>query len=284
MGLTYSLVVIKVTIQKRKEGKMVYKTLILERDGAFIYIVLNRPEKLNAINYELLNELGEALNEINEMSDVRVVILKGAGRAFSSGTDLQSLGGGEIDRTRQGFRYHLTLMQGIYNRIEVLEKPVIAQIHGYALGAALELILACDFRISTVDTKFSLPEVRYGLVPDLGGCQRLTRIVGLPKAKEIIMMGRTIDGLEAERIGLVNRAVNGDHLDEEVKKWADEFIQLPPLSVGLGKRVVNKGMDMDIMSALDLTTQIQSMLLSTEDFREGVRAKMEKRAPSFKGK
>jgi enoyl-CoA hydratase/carnithine racemase len=263
---------------------MPYSTLLLEKEGAVARVVLNRPEKLNAINYQLLVEIGEVMTEINEMTDVRLVVIKGAGKAFSSGTDLQSLGDSGIDRTRPGFRYHLTRIQGSYNRIEVLEKPVIAQIHGYALGAAMELILACDFRITALDAKFSLPEVRYGLIPDLGGCQRLVRVIGLPKAKELVMMGRTIDGAEAERIGLVHKAVKAAELEGEVRRWIDEFLQLPPLSVGLGKRAVDKGLDTDVMSALDFTTQIQGMLLNTEDFVEGVRAKLEKRAPRFKGK
>jgi enoyl-CoA hydratase len=148
----------------------------------------------------------------------------------------------------------------------------------------MELILACDFRIGALDARLSLPEVRYGIIPDLGGCQRLVRVVGLPKAKELVMMGRTLDGIEAERIGLFNKAVEPASLDEEVSKWSDELLQLPPLSVGLGKRAVDKGLDTDIISSLDLTTQIQSMLLNTEDFSEGVRAKLEKREPAFKGK
>ena len=148
----------------------------------------------------------------------------------------------------------------------------------------MELILACDFRISTLDTRFSLPEVLYGIIPDLGGCQRLVKTVGLPKAKELIMMGKNIEGKEAEKIGLVNKAVDNDSLAQEVKKWSEEFLKIPPLAVGLGKRVIDKSMDMDMMSSLDLTTQIQSMLLKSEDFIEGVKAKLEKREPSFKGK
>lgn len=257
---------------------------MVEKENAIVTIVLNRPEKLNAINYDLLIELEEVLDEINEMEDARVIIIKGAGRAFSSGTDLQALGGGGIDRTRSGYRYHLSRMQGPFGRLEIIEKPVIAQIHGYALGAAMELILACDFRIAAMDTRFSLPEVRYGLIPDLGGCQRLARAVGLPKAKELVMTGRTIDGSEAEKIGLVNKAVKAEELEEEVRKLSEEFLSLPPLSVGLGKRVCDKSLDMDINSSLDLTSHVQSMLLQTEDFIEGVRAKLEKREPSFKGK
>jgi enoyl-CoA hydratase/carnithine racemase len=263
---------------------MPYETLILESDGPLAVVTLNRPEKLNAISHQLLVELGQALDDVNSMSHARALIIRGAGRAFSSGTDLQSLAGGGIDRAAPGFRYHLQRLQATYHRLELLEKPVVAQIHGYALGAAMELILACDFRIATRDARFSLPEVKYGLIPDLGGCQRLVRVVGLPRAKELVMLGRTIDGAEAERIGLVNRAVGADRLEEEVRRWVDEILQLPPLAVGLGKRAVDKAQDTDMVSALDHTTQVQSMLLNTEDFLEGVRAKLEKRDPSFQGR
>lgn len=263
---------------------MMYDTIILQKEAPLAAITLNRPEKLNAINYQLLRELGQAIDEINEMADVRVVIIKGSGRAFSSGTDLQALGDSSLDRGRPGYRYHLSRLQETYNRIERLEKPVIAQIHGYALGGAMELILAFDFRLATVDTRFSLPEVLYGIIPDLGGCQRLVRAVGLPKAKEMVMTGRVIDGEEAERLGLINKAVETDALEEEGRKWVEEFVNIPPLAVGLGKRAVNKSLDCDIMLSLDYTVQIQNMLLKSEDFLEGINAKLEKRKPKFKGR
>lgn len=262
---------------------MSYNGLIVQKEGEIVTVILNRPEKLNALTHELLVELGTAMDEVNGMSEVRVVIIKGQGRAFSSGTDLRSLAGGGIDRSRPGFRYHITRMQETFNRMERLEKPVIAQIHGYALGAAMELVLACDFRICSLDCRFSLPEVRYGILPDLGGCQRLSRVVGLAKAKELVMLARTIDGREAERIGLVHKAVEPEELEAEVRRWTEEVLGLPPLSVGLSKRVLDKSEDMDLMSAQDLTTQVQSVLMRTEDFLEGVRAKMENRAPLFKG-
>lgn len=263
---------------------MTFETLLMEREDPVVRIILNRPEKLNAINYRMLEEIGQAMDLINEMPEVRAVIMKGAGRAFSSGTDLQALGDSRHDRTRPGYRYYLTRHQEAYNKMERLEKPVIAQIHGYALGGAMEMILACDFRLATVDTRFSLPEVRYGIIPNLGGCQRLVRLVGLPKAKEMVMTGRTITGEEAERIGLVTRVVKAEALEEEVMAWVKEFAALPPLAVGLGKRVVDKSLDYDMMSSLDLTSQAQSMLLRSEDFTEGIRAKLEKRAPQFKGR
>jgi enoyl-CoA hydratase len=263
---------------------MSYTTLIVERKDPFVTVTLNRPEKLNAVNMALLGEIGRAMDEINEMAEVRAVILKGAGRAFSSGTDLQGLGGGAIDRARPGYRYHLGRHQDALLRIERLEKPVIAQIHGYALGAAMELALACDFRVAADDARFALPEVLYGIVPDLGGCQRLVRAVGLPKAKELAMTGATVDGREAERIGLVNKAVKAEALEAEVQRFAQQFLTIPPLAVGLAKRIVDKSQDMDIASSLDANAAVQSMLLRTEDFREAITAKLEKRKPAFQGK
>ena len=148
----------------------------------------------------------------------------------------------------------------------------------------MELALACDFRIAAKDTRFALPEVIYGIIPDLGGCQRLVRAVGLLKAKELVMMGRTIDGIEAEKIGFINRAVESKDLEAEVKKWAGELTGLPPLAVGLGKRMVDKALDMDILTSLDVNAQAQSILVKTEDFSEAMRARVEKRRPEFKGK
>lgn len=263
---------------------MSFNTIRLERKGRIATVVLNRPEKLNAISPQMLQELGAALDEISTMVDVGVVIIRGEGRAFSSGTDLQALGSTGGGHGPQARRYALAMFQGPYNRMEMLEKPVIARIHGYALGAAMELILACDFRICSLEARFSLPEVKYGLIPDLGGCQRLVRAVGLPKAKELAMTGRMIDGEEAAHIGLVNKAVPEDQLDQEVSKWAQELLGLPPLAVGQTKRALDKSLDMDIISALDYTAQVQSMLLESEDFFEAVKARLEKREPTFKGR
>ncbi len=266
---------------------MTYKTIILELDGPVATIILNRPESLNALTHGSFKEIGDAIGEINSMSDIRAVIIKGSGRAFSAGTDLKSLKGGEggdVDRSHWGYRFRLYALQENLFRIERLEKPVIAQVHGYALGAALELVLTCDFRISTEDTRFALPEVLYGIIPDLGGSQRLIKSVGLLKAKELVMLGRHIDGMEAQNIGLVNKAVPAADLESEVSKLVEEIVRLPPLPIGLAKRNLDKALDMDLVSSLDETCQIQSMLLQTEDFKEGVQAKLEKRDPVFKGK
>ncbi len=262
---------------------MEYETLLLEKQEEVVSLVLNRPEKLNAISPRLLEEMAMALDEISRMVKVRLLVIRGAGRAFSSGTDLQALAGQGLDRASTSFRYHLSRMQEVFGRISSLEKPVLALIHGYALGAAMELALACDFRICTLDTRFALPEVQYCLVPDLGGCQRLARILGVARAKEFVMLGRAVDGIKAAELGLVHKAVAEEALDQELSAWIREILSLPPLAVGLGKRVVELSMDMGMQAALDYTSQVQATLIASRDFQEAIGAKLEKRQPRFQG-
>lgn len=262
---------------------MGYETLLLEKEDTAVNLVLNRPEKLNAISPKLLEEMAQALDEISRMEDVRLLVIRGAGRAFSSGTDLQALAGQGLERIPTVFRYHLSRMQEVFGRISSLEKPVLALIHGYALGAAMELALACDFRVCTLETRFGLPEVQYCLVPDLGGCQRLVRILGIARAKEFVMLGRPIDGAKAQELGLVNKAVSQDKLDQELSAWKEEILALPPLSVGLGKKVVEISADTGLQTALEYTAQVQASLITSRDFEEAIRAKLEKRRPKFQG-
>lgn len=262
---------------------MGYETLLLEREDPVVSLILNRPEKLNAISPKLLEEMAQALDEISRMENVRLLVIRGAGRAFSSGTDLQALAGQGLERLPTTFRYHLSRMQEVFGRISSLEKPVLALIHGYALGAAMELALACDFRICTYETRFALPEVQYCLVPDLGGCQRLVRSLGVAQAKELVMLGRSVDGAKAQELGLVNKAVPQEELELELKAWKEEILALPPLSVGLGKRVVELSADIGLQAALEYTTQVQASLINSRDFSEAIRAKLEKRQPKFQG-
>jgi enoyl-CoA hydratase/carnithine racemase len=262
---------------------MGYETLLLEREGAVLSLILNRPEKLNAISPRLLEEMAQALDEISRMENLRLLVIRGAGRAFSSGTDLKALAGQGLERVPTAFRYHLARMQEVFNRVSSLEKPVLAVIHGYALGAAMELALACDFRICTLEARFALPEVQYCLVPDLGGCQRLVRILGVARAKEFVMLGRAVDGAKAQELGLVNKAVSSDRLDQELNAWKEELLALPPLSIGLAKRVVDLSPDTGLQAALEYTSQVQASLITSRDFQEAIRAKLEKRQPQFQG-
>jgi len=245
-----------------------FKTLSLSQEGKILYLSLNRPQKRNAINTLMLSELEQCLPMIAARSDVGAVVLQGEGKAFSSGTDLDELG----ELARHGnitdFRGMVRKLQRAFSEIEYLEKAVIAAVHGYALGAALELILACDLRIATEEARFSIPEVSLGIIPDLGGSHRLSRIVGLGRAKELILTGRMISAPEAERIGLVNKVVPPEQLRDTATAWAEEIMRNGLAAVGLAKRTVDMSFSLSSSEGLELAGIIQSLLISGESSRE----------------
>lgn len=263
---------------------MSFETLIMEKRGQMANLILNRPEKLNAISPRLIEELGQAIDELAYDEMIRVVVIQGAGRAFSSGTDLQSLAGGDMTSSSSAFRWHLFRMQETFYKLDAMEKPTLAKVHGYALGAAMELALACDFRISAKDARWGLPEVMYSLVPDLGGCQRLVRTVGLSRAKEFVMLGKAITGEMAEALGVVNKAVDPEKLDEEVQEWVDQILKLPPRAVAMGKKIITLCGEAATHVSSEYISQVQSVLIGTHDFSEAVKARIEKREPAFKGR
>ncbi len=258
-------------------------------EGELAYIALNRPEKRNAINQQMLRAIPEALDELDR-PEVRAIIIYGEGQAFSAGIDFTSLAndsaqggqGGTPDMQR--FRRFVAESQGSLNRLESIEKPVIAALHGFVGGLGLELALACDARIAASGARLGMPEVRIGLVPDVGGTTRLTRTVGYARAKELIMTARMIDAQAAEKIGLVNRVVaEGTHL-AAAEELAREMARNAPLAVGLAKRIIDKGHGLDKMTFQELEMLAQSSLITTEDFREGAQALAQRRDPHFKGR
>ena len=238
----------------------------------------------------MLEALPRALMEVSR-AEVRAVILYGEGEVFSAGIDFKSLtsdtgasseasGGPDLAR----FRHFVGESQAALNRIESIEKPVIGAIHGYAGGLGLEIALACDARIVAKGTRLGMPEVRVGLVPDVGGTTRLARTVGYARAKELIMTARLVEADEAERIGLVNRVVApGNHI-VAAEELAREMARNAPVAVGLAKRIIDRGYSLDKMTFMELEMLAQSSLLMTEDFREGARALAERREPRFKGR
>jgi enoyl-CoA hydratase/carnithine racemase len=258
-------------------------------EGELAYVALNRPEKRNAISAAVMRALDEALTKADQ-PDVRAIIVFGEGAVFSAGLDFTSIssdgggseGGGRPNLAR--FRQSVAASQAVLNRIEALEKPVIGAIHGYAGGLGLELALACDARIAAAGTRLGMPEVRLGLVPDVGGSTRLTRTVGYARAKELIMTARLIDADEAARIGLVNRVVAaGEHI-AAAEELAREMARNAPLAVGLAKKLIDRGYGLDKMTFMELEALAQSSLLGTEDFIEGARALAQRRDPKFKGR
>ena len=254
------------------------------REDSLLYVGLNRPEKRNAIHRELLLALSEAVTAAERDRDVRAVIVYGEGPVFSAGVDFGMLAGDLQGEATLPFRTLVGEMQAALSRLEAVEKPVIGALHRYVPGLGLELALACDLRVATADCELGLPEVRVGLVPDVGGTTRLVRTVGYARAKELIMTGRMIRADEALAIGLVNQVVPpGGHL-AAAARLAQEIAANAPLAVGLAKRLIDVGAGVDKQTFLHLEALAQSILLDSEDAREGARALAERRAPRFTGR
>jgi len=256
-----------------------------ELRGTIFEIVLNRPEKRNAISLELFDQFDDAIREANRIPDIRTVFIRGEGKAFSAGVDVSSLlllaekyGPHWLQRMRQITHE----FQSVLTRLERLELPTIALLHGNCLGLAMELALACDMRIAAEGTWLGLPESRLGMIPDVGGTTRLTALVGPARAKELIFTGRRIDASLAERWGIVNYVVPVDELLAKGEELAAEIALAAPLAVGMAKRVID-GLN-DIDRGLMLEAWAQSQLFGTQDFLEGTESFMMRRSPNFQGK
>jgi enoyl-CoA hydratase/carnithine racemase len=257
--------------------------LVLSEDrGPVRHVVLNRPEKRNAFHDELVLATGAALRAAADAPDVRCVVLRGAGPMFSSGMDLGALAGlAEAPERLRAFRRHCL---EAWSLAEEMPKPVICAIHGACLGGALELALACDFRVLAADAVVGLPETRVGLIPDLGGTSRLPQLVGLGRAKELIMTGKVVGAEEAERIGLVTRVAAAGGLDGAVQQLVDELLACAPVAVALAKRVLDASARPALSTTLELEVVAQERCAATSDFAEGVRAFRERRPARFSGR
>ena len=256
--------------------------VLAENRDAVRHLVLDRPEKRNALSRALIEDLGEALRAAAGDASVRIVVLRGAGTMFSSGMDTADLGALAANPSR-GYEYRAGILQ-IWNLCEDIAKPTIAQIHGACLGGAAELALACDMRVMAADAVIGLVETRIGLIPDVGGCSRLPALVGLGRAKELIMAAKVIDGTEAERIGLVNRVAPADALDAATGTLVAELLACAPLAVGLAKGVLNAAARPGLAGTLDQEIAAQELCVTSDDFREGAQALAERRSPQFSGR
>ena len=251
-----------------------------EDRGAVRHVVLNRPEKRNAFNAALIGDLGEALRAAASDRDVHVVILRGEGPMFSSGVDLGELR--DFAGQTHLLRPFRTAWLSVAQMLEDMPKATICAIHGACIGGALETALAADLRVSTADALMGLPETRIGLIPDVGGSSRLPQVVGLGRAKELIMTGKLIGGTEAERIGLVNRV--GEDAEALAEELAGELLQCAPIAVGLSKRAMDASARPALSTTLELEVALQEVCARTEDLKEGAAAFAEKRQPEFSGR
>jgi len=254
----------------------------VEDRGAVRHLVLNRPEKRNALNGEAIQALGASIEAAAADDSVRVVVVRGEGPLFSSGMDLNDLR--DLAESPANLRQYRRPILQWWNLLEEMPKPTICQIHGAALGGAFELALACDFRTMAEDAVAGIMEVRVGLLPDVGGCSRLPAVVGLGNAKELIMTGKVIDGREAHRIGFANRIAPADELDAATEKLANELLACAPRAVGLAKRVMDAAAKPALSVTLEQEGAAQEVLAASEDFAEGARAFFEKREPDFAGR
>jgi len=262
---------------------MKFRTIVIEKDEGIARITLNRPKAMNAMTSEMLHELEIAQKEIINDETIRVVVVTGKGRAFCSGADfslISDLLGRSPKKIFEGLRY----IQDVVTVFETMEKPVIAAINGYALGGGLDLALACDFRIAAKGAKMGEQYVNVGLMPDVGGTQRLPRLVGLAKAKEMIFLGDMIEADEAQRIGLVNRVVLQGDFEAETRALALRLASAPTVAIGLAKKAICEGMATDIRSGLETEAHCQTLAMQTADANEGIMALQEKRKPRFTGK
>ena len=274
---------------------MAYKALILERESHIATITLNRPEAGNSFDFRLMAEIDNALKEVAEDKNVRAVIITGAGKYFSTGIDLsmftspEKMVGEKEDAptapAQNDQTYGRGTIVGGLMRIRSMSKPVIAAINGPAFGAALSLALGCDIRIASDRARFCMVFVKRGIVPDTAGSFTLPRVVGLPKACELILTGDAIDAAEADRIGLVNRVVPHEELMKTAKELAQRIAKNPPLAVAMAKADLYKALEeKDIVKQMKREEKSQEKLLNTGDFMEAATAFIEKRDPVFKGK
>lgn len=257
-----------------------YKNIIYKVEDSIAYITFNRPNAMNAINYNMLKELRDIIEIIDTDDNIRAVIITGSKNAFIVGADITALKGFSAQQARE---FTMT-GQEIFNRFENLGKPIIAAINGYALGGGFELALACDIRIASKSAKLGLPEVKLGIFPGYGGTQRLPRIINNGNAKYLIFTGDIIDANKALDYGIVQEVVEDNKLMEYTRELALKIGRNGPIAIKMAKRAITVGMNMDLISAINYEAEAYTTCFGSEDRIEGLKAFLEKRSPNFKNK
>ena len=259
---------------------MEFSNIILVIDSGIATVTFNRPKAMNALNLALLKEFDQALDQIALDESIRALILTGAGeKAFIAGADIGELA------TFNTLQAKIFSQAGheVINRLQKIPIPVIAAVNGYALGGGSEMALACDFIYASTNAMFGLPEISLGLIPGFGGTQRLPRLIGRNRAKEMIFTGKMIGAEEAEKIGLVNRVCTPETLLNEVLKTARTIADKGKVSLRAAKEAINAGVDSDLVTGCRIEIDAFALCMASEDAREGTRAFLEKRPPQFKG-
>jgi enoyl-CoA hydratase len=258
---------------------MAYETLIVDVEDHVGLVRLNRPDALNALNAQLLDELAEALTEFDAAPRVRAIVVTGSEKAFAAGADIKEMASRNFDDV-----YMEDLFTGPSETILRVRKPIIAAVAGYCLGGGCELAMMCDFIIAADTAKFGQPEINLGVIPGLGGTQRLTRFVGKSKAMEMCLTGRFMDAAEAERAGLVSRVVPAKDLLRDARETAAKIAEKSPLTVRAVKEAVNRSYETTLREGLLFERRLFDAMFATEDQKEGMAAFAEKRSPQFRGR
>lgn len=255
-----------------------FKKLLFEKRGNIGIIYINRPEAMNSLNSSLLDELDLLFDEIQKDEDIYVIILTGKGKAFVAGADIAEM----KDKNPINAKSFANKGLSLFRKIELMDKPVIAAVNGFALGGGCELAMCSDIRIASEKAKFGQPEVGLGITPGFGGTQRLPRLVGEAKAKELIFTCDIIKADEAYRIGLVNKVVTEDKLLESAIEMAEKISSKGQIAVRYSKAAINRGIQADIDTGMIIEEDLFSLCFSTEDQKEGMQAFLEKRKPEYK--
>ncbi len=259
-------------------GKL--ENIKLEQEGAMVIVTMNRPKAMNALNNQTLDELEAIVDAVRAERDILGMIITGEGKAFVAGADISQMNGYGAEEGRS----YADKAQSIFNKLENLEKPVIAAVNGYALGGGCELSMSCDIRLASAKAVFGQPEVNLGLIPCFGGTQRLSRLVGTGIAKELIYTARQVKAEEAQRIGLVNKVVEPEALLEEAKSMMALILTKAPMAVRYSKVAINKGINLDLANGLELEKDVAALAFASEDAKAGTAAFLAKTTPCFKNK